>query len=99
MSLTLFKSRVPSCSFILSTGVQISFQDGRYATSSEKIISELKAEVDAGNPLFYIDPAEPVAASNVSSTTKREVEYVSKGLTTTQAVAKGTSQESITKGN
>lgn len=55
---TLFKSRLPSCSYAFSRGGSANFVNGKYATSKEVEIRELTEEIKAGNQYLYIDPTE-----------------------------------------
>jgi len=56
--LRVFKSTIPSISYLYKDGVSAVFQFGVHRTADEKRIAELEAEINAGHPHIYIDPAE-----------------------------------------
>jgi hypothetical protein len=93
--LTLFKSRVPSCSLVSPAGITIVFSGGRYATNSPKIVEFLEAEIEAGNPLVYVDPQEKTAATKSVETVTRQVESVVKGMASSAEVSKGSTKSGI----
>jgi hypothetical protein len=94
-NLTLFKARVPSCSFVTSSGIIVVFSGGKYATGNAKIIEELKAEIEAGSPLFYLDPAESLVAAHKVEDVKRVVESTVKGMASTSEINKGSAKNSV----
>jgi hypothetical protein len=55
---SVFKSRIPSVSYIFKDGMAAYFILGKFITANEKQIAELEAEVVAGHPHIYIDEAE-----------------------------------------
>lgn len=54
----IFKSHIASNNFFFKDGTQAAFMLGRYTTANASKIAELTAEVEAGNPLIFIDDAD-----------------------------------------
>lgn len=57
----VFKSSVPSCTYVFEDGVVAHFIGGKYITNQKKRIDKLNEEVEAGHPHIYIDPNEVTA--------------------------------------
>jgi len=56
--LRVFKSTIPSISYLYKDGVSAVFQFGVHRTADPARIAELEAEVAANHPHIYIDPKE-----------------------------------------
>lgn len=56
--LRVFKSNIPASKYILKSGKEAKFVDGRFLTAIEGEIKEMEVEIAAGHPHLYIDNAE-----------------------------------------
>ncbi len=54
----IFKSRIPSMTYVFQRGAVAHFIGGRFMTDIYEQIAELEAECKSGNPTIYIDEAE-----------------------------------------
>ena len=64
-TLTVFKSTVPSITFIFANGKPAHFVQGTYRTAVDWEISALTAEVTQGHPHLFIDAAEKTIESDM----------------------------------
>jgi hypothetical protein len=65
ITLTVFKSHIPSVNVILGNGKPCIFQNGVYRTESENEIQFLNAEIKAGHPHIFVDPNEVTIESDM----------------------------------
>lgn len=56
--LSVFKATLPSINYIFRNGKPAIFVQGKYSTSVEAEIDELKDEIAKGHPHIYVDPEE-----------------------------------------
>lgn len=63
----IFKATMPSVNYIFKNGKPAIFVHGKFATALEYEIAELEAEITAGHPHIFIDPAECEIDSNALS--------------------------------
>jgi hypothetical protein len=61
---SVFKNRIPSCTFVQKNGNVISFVEGTYRTTKQDEIDEITAEINAGHPHMYIDPNQKTIQSD-----------------------------------
>lgn len=54
----VFKSYIPSNTYITTQGDVCVFKEGKCVTDNSRHIAELEWEIKRGNPHFYIDPDE-----------------------------------------
>ena len=57
-TLSVFKSTIPSVTYIFGDGTPAIFVNGVYRTDVQKRIDALQSEIDQGHPHIYIDPKE-----------------------------------------
>lgn len=58
---TLFKSAIPSMTYLFKNGKAATFVQGRFSTAIKAEIDELNAEIEAGNQYIFFDKNEPVS--------------------------------------
>lgn len=63
----VFKAHLPSVNYIFQNGKPAIFVLGRYVTSVDSEIAELKAEIAAGHPHIYIDANEETTDAPTTS--------------------------------